>query len=136
MASDELPAGTRLQDRYEVLSELGTGTFGRVYKGRQLSTGQDVAIKTLRLSEPDRPGDVHVQSERFRREMELCASLSHPNIVRLIDAGECDDGRLFVVFHYVPGQTLEEILATEGALAPREALYLMTQVLDAITFLH
>ncbi len=119
-----------------MLSELGTGTFGRVYKGRQLSTGQDVAIKTLRLSEPDRPGDVHVQSERFRREMELCASLSHPNIVRLIDAGECDDGRLFVVFHYVPGQTLEEILATEGALAPREALYLMTQVLDAITCAH
>ncbi|TMA80516.1 MAG: TOMM system kinase/cyclase fusion protein [Deltaproteobacteria bacterium] len=137
MASDErFPAGTRLQGRYEVLSELGTGSFGRVYKGRQLSTGQDVAIKTLRLWESDSPADVQVQTERFRREMELCASLSHPNIVRLIDAGECDDGRLFVVFHYVPGRTLEQTLADEGPLAPREALHLMTQVLDGITCAH
>ncbi len=133
---DHLPTGTWLEGRYEVLSEIGAGSFGRVYKGRQRSTGQDVAIKILRLWESDSPDQVRVQTERFRREMELCAALSHPNVVRLVDAGECDDGRFYVVFHYVPGRTLQETLADEGSLTPREALHLMTQVLDAITCAH
>src|SRR5437667_4535224 len=92
-----LSIGSGLAGRYEVLAQLGEGSFGRVYKGRQRSTGQAVAIKVLRFWEGDAPANVENQIARFRREMRLCAELSHPNIVRLIDSGESGDGRLYAV---------------------------------------
>src|SRR5712672_329772 len=95
MAEGPLPVGTTLQDRYEILAELGTGSFGRIYKARQLSTGREVAIKTLRLWDTDTAAAIRIYTSRFEREMQLCAALSHPNIVRLIDSGECDDGSLY-----------------------------------------
>ena len=131
-----LPAGSIFQDGYEILAELGSGTFGRVYKARQRSTGQAVAIKVLRFWGDDGPADVTNQSERFRREMRLSAGLSHPNIVRLFDSGETEDGRLFAVFEYVPGSTLKEVLAREGSLGWGETVHLMTQVLDALSCAH
>jgi len=85
-----LPAGSIFQGGYEILAELGSGSFGRVYKARQLSTGQAVAIKVLRFWGDDTRADVTNQSERFRREMRLGAGLSHPNIVRLFDSGETE----------------------------------------------
>ena len=83
-----LTIGSIFQGGYEIVSQLGAGRFGWVYKARQLSTGQDVAIKILRLLLDDTAADVENQSARFRREMRLCAGLSHPNIVKLIDSGE------------------------------------------------
>jgi serine/threonine protein kinase len=80
--------------------------------------------------------DVENQIARFRREMRLCAELSHPNIVRLIDSGESEDGMLYAVFAYVPGATLREVLATEGPLGWELARHLMTQVLDALACAH
>ena len=87
-----LSIGSLFAGSYEVLAQLGEGSFGRVYKGRQRSTGQAVAIKTLRLRQGDAVRDVENQIARFRRETRLCAELSHPNIVRLIDSGESEDG--------------------------------------------
>src|SRR5207244_5738478 len=74
------PAGSIFQGGYEILAELGTGSFGRVYKARQLSTGQADAIKILRFWGDDTRADVTNQSERFRREMRLRVGLPHPNI--------------------------------------------------------
>src|SRR5437773_634591 len=68
--------------------------------------------------------------------MRLCAELSHPHIVRLIDSGESEDGTLYTVFEYVPGATLREVLATEGRLDWVVARHLMTQVLDALACAH
>src|SRR2546427_7454086 len=68
--------------------------------------------------------------------MRLCAELSHPHIVRLIDSGESEDGTLYTVFEYVPGATLREVLATEGSLGWGLARHLMTQVLDALACAH
>jgi TOMM system kinase/cyclase fusion protein len=73
---------------------------------------------------------------RFRREMRLCARLYHPHIVRLIDSGQTDEKQLYTVFEYVPGRTLGDVLATEGALPPWEAAHLMLQVLDALGCAH
>src|SRR5215467_13346222 len=114
--------GSIFEGRYEILAPLGEGSFGRVYKGRQLSTGQAAAIKVLRFWEGDPPAAVENQIARFRREMRLCAELSHPNIVRLIDSGESDDGLLYAVFEFVPGSTLKEVLAEEGRLPSRDAV--------------
>jgi TOMM system kinase/cyclase fusion protein len=124
------------QGGYEILAELGTGSYGRVYKARQLSTSQEVAIKILRLRPDDGVADIAVQTDRFRREMRLCAGLAHPNIVRLIDSGESDEGILYTVFEFVPGSTLRAVLAEEGKLGLREVIHLMGQVLDALSCAH
>ena len=76
------------------------------------------------------------EAERFRRETRIGAALSHPNIVELIDAGETAEGQLYAVFAYVPGETLEQALAREGRLDVREAIRLMTQVLEALECAH
>jgi serine/threonine protein kinase len=123
-------------ERYEMQSELGRGGFGVVYKARQLATGQPVAIKMMH-----RPRDTGDEAQnrhvaRFEREMKLCAQLHHPNIVRLIDSGLMEDGRIYAVFEYVPGKTLANLLSERGALEPVEAQHLMLQILDALSCAH
>src|SRR3954468_16827987 len=104
-AAHDLPIGSILQGRYEILSELGAGGFGAVYKATQLATQQPVAIKVMRpvSDEPDTKRDN--RAARFRREMELCAQLHHPNIVGLLDSGQADDGRLYAAFQLAPGRS-------------------------------
>src|SRR5262245_42507376 len=131
-----LPVASIFQGGYEILCELGAGSFGRVYKARQLSTAQEVAIKILRLHPGDAVEDVRVQTDRFRREMHLCGELAHPNIVRLIDSGESSEGILYTVFEFVPGSTLKAVLAAEGKLQLRVTVHLMAQVLDALSCAH
>jgi class 3 adenylate cyclase/tRNA A-37 threonylcarbamoyl transferase component Bud32 len=123
-------------DRYEIISELGRGGFGVVYKARQLTTGQFVAIKMLhRLRELDEELRKR-QVARFQREMMLCAQLHHPHIVRLIDSGFTRDGQIYMAFEYIPGESLAAFLAKRGALNPVEARHLMLQVLDALSCAH
>ncbi|HLY37790.1 MAG TPA: TOMM system kinase/cyclase fusion protein, partial [Candidatus Binatia bacterium] len=131
-----LAIGAVFQGGYEILSRLGAGRFGWVFRARQLSTGQDVAIKILRTLPTDSVADIENQTARFRREMRLCAGLSHPSIVRLIDSGETADGMLYAVFEYVPGTTLREVLEAEGKLDVWEAIDLMSEVLDALACAH
>ncbi len=129
-----LKEGDLFQDQYEIHSVLGEGGFGRVLQARQLSTGQMVAIKL------NCPGNGPSQSQRisarFLREMKLCAKLHHPNIVRLLDAGKTEEGVLFTVLEFVPGQDLEKVLAEDGRLGLPEAGRLMCQVLDALAAAH
>ena len=73
-----LSIGSIFEGGYEVLAQLGEGSFGRIYKGRQRSTGQAVAIKTLRLRQGDAARDVENQIARFRREMRLFAEAVMP----------------------------------------------------------
>lgn len=129
-------AGTIVDDKYEVLAEIGCGSFGRVYRARQRSTGQIVALKVLRFAEEATDETIRRQIARFNREMSLCAELSHPNLVALIDTGDCDGGTPYAAFEFVPGDTLADLLIKEGRLEPREALRLMTQVLDALAAAH
>jgi TOMM system kinase/cyclase fusion protein len=128
--------GTMFQGRFDVLAEIGAGSFGRVFKARQVSTGQFVAIKTLRPPADDQEGDDELGTARFKREMELSAVLSHPNIVRLLDSGEIEGGRIFAVFEFVHGVTLRELLERHGPLEAGEAVRLMAQVLDALSCAH
>ena len=133
----ELTIGAVIDGRYELLSQLGEGGFSIVYKARQVTTGQDVAVKVLR---PDRlegspKRDAHLA--RFEREMHLVARLNHPNIVRLLDSGRVDGGeQLYTVLEYVQGQCLADVLVVEGHLPTGEAKRLMLQVLDALAAAH
>jgi serine/threonine protein kinase/ActR/RegA family two-component response regulator len=79
--------GTLLDGRYELLSVLGEGGFAVVYKARQLSTGQTVAVKALRAHRLAKLNEAGVELARFEREMKLIGQLQHPHIVRLVDSG-------------------------------------------------
>jgi serine/threonine protein kinase len=72
----------------------------------------------------------------FHRELQICARVYHPNIVRLIDCGETDDALLYAVFEFIPGKNLAEILADERALGLQDATHLLIQVLDALACAH
>lgn len=130
MWADDTDHRARLDARYAVLEEIGRGGWGVVYRARQRSTGQLVAVKVLRL-----PGDARVRRARFMREARLCAALHHPHIVRLIDADH-GPGAVWTVFELLPGVDLGAALAAEGPLAPREAIRVMGHVLDGLAAAH
>ncbi|MDI1449284.1 TOMM system kinase/cyclase fusion protein [Polyangium sp. 6x1] len=125
-----------LRDRYELLAQLGEGGFGTVYKARQLATGQPVAIKVLRLPDGDGSQAQAKRIARFQREMQICAQMHHPNIVRLMDSGQAGDGIVYSVFAFVPGKNLAEVIAEEGRLDPFETRHFMMQILDALACSH
>lgn len=131
--ADMIQPGTVIDDRYELISHLGSGGFGVVYKAKQLTTGQLVAVKIARVLDEQQSSGV---AARFKREMDVVADLSHPNIVRLIDAGQLPDKRLFAVLELIRGVTLSELLQDEGPMDPSEAKHLMMQVLDALCSAH
>jgi len=128
--------GATFEGRYEIVAKLGEGGFGVVHKARQLSTGQPVALKILRLPEQGGIAQTTKRVARFLRETRVCAQLRHPNIVQLIDSGQTAGGTLYIAFAFAPGDNLAALLETEGALAPREARHLMLQVLDALACAH
>lgn len=122
-------------DGYQLIRLLGQGGAGTVYKARQLSTGQIVALKLLRrCADQDMQRDRRL-TERFERETRLCAQLHHPHLVRLLDKGSAG-GQLYAVFEFVPGETLKERVLRKGPLCATEAGELMGQVLDALACAH
>ena len=94
---------TVLSGRYRLESKLGFGGMSTVYLAQDEVLDRPVAVKLLHR-EISEEAD---QLERFRREARAAARLSHPNLVGVIDAGE-DEGRPYIVFEYVPGDTLKQ----------------------------
>jgi serine/threonine protein kinase len=125
-----------IAERYAITELLGEGGFAKVYRGRQLSTGHEVAIKLSELDRGPCAPPAAVQVERFRHEAKLCSALRHPNIVPLIEFGETSAGQVYGVFTRVPARDLSMVLAAEGQLEPAEAFHLMSQVLDALACAH
>jgi len=114
--------GRRL-GRYEVLSLLGTGGMGEVYRARDTELERDVAVKVL----PDAASGDPAWLERFRREARALSRLSHPNILEIFDAGS-DDGIRYVVTELLEGRTLRDHLE-HGRLPIRRAV----AIADAIS---
>ena len=81
-------------DNYRIHGQIGEGGYGFVFEAEQISTGQKVAIKLLKLSDELDDQKRKYQIARFERETMLCAELNHPNIVTAYDAGNCDGLRL------------------------------------------
>ncbi len=108
--------GKMLSNRYRLESKLGSGGMSTVYLAVDETLGRKVAVKVLHQEISDQQD----QLERFRRESRAVAQLSHPNLVGVIDAGE-DGGRPYIVFEYVPGQTLKQKISAEGGLPLDEA---------------
>ena len=119
-----------LAGRYTLVRELGTGGMATVYLGADVKLGREVAIKVLPPSTR-----AYLGSERFEREVQLAAQLSHPHIVPLFEAGEAD-GLLFYVMEYVEGESLKDRIEREGPLPLEEALRITAEVGDALHYAH
>jgi serine/threonine-protein kinase len=123
--------GELIAGRYELEELVGTGGMSSVYRAHDRLLERNVALKVLHEQFTGK-GD-HV--ERFRREARAVAQLSHPNIVTVIDRGE-QDSRQFIVFEYIPGENLKELVERTGPLPEREAIRLALQVARALAFAH
>ena len=121
---------TALGGRYTLVRELGQGGMGAVFLGRDVKLGREVAIKVLPPTT-----QAYLGSERFQREVQLAAKLSHPHIVPLFEADEVD-GFLYYVMGFVEGESLAERLARQGALALDETIRITAEVGDALQYAH
>jgi eukaryotic-like serine/threonine-protein kinase len=110
-------SGTVLSGRYRLDRKLGSGGMSTVYLAQDEVLDRPVAVKLLHR-EISEEAD---QLERFRREARAAARLSHPNLVSVIDAGE-DEGRPYIVFEYVEGDTLKKKIQQEGEMPVDEAI--------------
>src|SRR3984885_8010490 len=102
--------------RYELQNQVARGGTAQVYLARDLLLGRPVALKVLF---PELSAD-HSFVERFRREAQAAANLSHPNIVQVFDWGE-SERTYFIVMEYVDGEPLSSIIRTQAPLAPQQA---------------
>ncbi|HET9286982.1 MAG TPA: protein kinase [Gaiella sp.] len=116
---------------YEVGELVGRGGMGEVFRAVDVRLDRPVALKLLveQLS-----GDDGFR-ERLLRESRLAASLDHPNVVPIYEAGEAD-GRLFIAMRYVDGTDLKSLLRREGPLEPERALAIASQVAEALDAAH
>jgi eukaryotic-like serine/threonine-protein kinase len=123
--------GQVLADRYEVEELVGAGGMSSVYRAHDKLLDRKVALKVMHQHYGDDPEYV----ERFRREARSVASLSHPNVVTVIDRGE-HEGRQFIVFEYVEGENLKQLIQRRGPAPVVTALELAKQIAQALSFAH
>jgi len=124
-----LSAGERL-GRYEIVAPLGAGGMGEVYRARDARLGREVAVKVL----PESLARDPAARERFEREAQSVAALSHPNVVALYDVG-FEGERAFAVSELLEGETLAEVLH-RGAPPPRKAIEWAGQLARGLAAAH
>ena len=118
--------------KYVLDEQIGRGAMGLVYRGRDIGTGETVAIKTL---DPRLVNDLPELIERFKREGEALQQLNHPNIVKLLATAE-QAGKHYLVMAFVRGGDLAELLHKHGRLAQNQALTIALDLADALTRAH
>lgn len=119
-----------LAARYEVEREVGQGGMARVYLARDLKHDRQVALKVI-------SSDVAVgmASERFLREIQICARLTHPHILPLLDSGDAG-GQPFYAMPFVNGESIRERLVRAGRFPVDDAVFLVREVADALNYAH
>ena len=119
-------------DRYQVVSQIGQGGFGAVYRAQHTVVGHDVALKVLW---PDKANDP-VNVERFLREARAAASIGSLRIARVVDAGTTEDGLVFLALELLEGRDLSEFLRRGQSLPLDESLRIVDQVLEGLSAAH
>ncbi|MEE8361569.1 MAG: protein kinase, partial [Gemmatimonadales bacterium] len=130
MTDIQATLGAALADRYAIKKELGRGGMGTVYLAEDLKHHRQVAIKVL---QPDLSSVLG--PERFHREIEIAAGLSHPGILALHDSGDAD-GLLYYVMPYLEGDSLKDRLAREKQLSLEDSVAIITDVAEALAYAH
>ena len=119
-----------LSGQYDVQSEAGSGGMATVYLARDLKHDRQVAVKVLRSELAATLGP-----DRFPREIKIVAQLQHPHILPLYDSGE-SDGFLYFVMPFIDGESLRAKLDREGQLPVRDAVRILREVVDALSYAH
>ena len=126
-----LSKGQKINDRYEIIKNIGEGGMANVYLAQDTILDRKVAVKVLR-------GDLASDDKfirRFQREALSVSNLSHPNIVEVYDVGE-EDGSHYIVMEYIEGKTLKQLLKKRESLTLTEVIDIMTQLTDGISHAH
>lgn len=129
---EELMVGSKFADRYQILSVVGRGSMGVVYKARHELMGRLVAIKMLR-------GQLQLDErsvKRFEREARAASRLDHPNVIAVHDFGLTDNRQPYLVMDFANGVTLYEIQKRERILNVERAVHIFSQVCDALHHAH
>jgi len=126
-----LVEGHLLANRYEIVSLLGEGGMGAVYKARDVELSRMVALKVIR---PDLARNRAVL-DRFKQELILATQVTHRNVVRIYDLGEAE-GIKFITMEYVEGEDLAAIIGKRTKLNPREAVTIIEQMCRALEAAH
>jgi serine/threonine protein kinase/Tol biopolymer transport system component len=117
-------------DHYQIISPIGAGGMGEVYRARDTKLGRDVAFKVL----PESFGEDADRVSRFQREAQLLAALNHPNIAQIY--GVCESGQVRgIVMELIEGETLQERLR-RGPLTVEECLHIARQIAEALEAAH
>jgi serine/threonine-protein kinase len=131
LATSDTLIDTLLDGRYRVIRKLGTGGMASVYLAEDQELGRRVALKLL----DERHAQDEQFVERFKREAESAASLSHPNVVSIYDRRETN-GTYYIAMEYLEGKTLKELIVARGPTPIRVAIDFTQQVLAALDFAH
>ena len=127
----QLTPGQMLEDKYEVISLIGVGGMGKVYKVRQVFLNKALALKVLDLQQMG-----EMQIRRFQLEAKAAFSLSHPNLVKVFDFGLLDKVEPYLVMDFVDGVTLHEHLRKSGPLTPEQAVKVFVQAASGLAYAH
>ena len=118
-------AGCRIEE------VIGQGDMGVVYRAEELALQRQVALKLIL---PEHSQDARFR-ERFRRESQVAASIDHPNVIPILEAGE-ENGMLFIMMRLVEGTDLRELIASESKVDPLRAARIARQVGAALDAAH
>src|SRR5882762_10320862 len=121
--------------RYEIVSELGRGAMGVVYKAVDPVIGRTVAVKTIKLNEAGTGLSRPELLARFQTEARAAGLLTHPNIVVVFDAGE-EDGLYYIIMELVEGRSLQALLDDGHSFPLPRVLRIMEQACSALQFAH
>src|ERR1700688_483035 len=125
---------TKKIGRYEILSELGHGAMGTVYRAKDPAMDRVVALKTIiAVVLASQQGEEF--RERFYREARAAGRLAHPGIVPVFDVGE-HEGSPFLVMEFIEGQTLDEIVKKFGRPSLDRVCEIGQQIAEALAFAH
>ena len=117
--------------RYELISELGSGGMGVVYRARHRQLGRDTALKVLRSDRQNKDDRL-----RFDREAKLAARLSSPHSVMIYDYGRSEEGAAFCVMEYLQGITLYEVVMRSGFQPVGRTLFILRQICESLGEAH
>jgi len=124
--------GTVLAKRYQVEELLGQGGMGAVYRGQHIHMRKTFAIKVLHK---EMTANAEVV-KRFEREAIAAGRIEHPNVAAATDFGQLEDGSFYLVLEYVPGKSLNHVLAARGALSVERTLLIARQIAAALAAAH
>jgi len=127
----DLAKGSTIAGRYEILEQLGRGGMGEVYRVRDITLDEEMALKLLK---PDIASD-KIMIERFRNELKLARKITHKNVCRMHDFHE-EEGTPFITMEYVAGDDLKSRIRKRGKIPVEEALIIARQVTMGLMEAH